>query len=45
MLVASSTTGHAMHAGEAPDVGTVIGKALGALDQGTGTVPMLVMLR
>ncbi len=45
LLVASSTPGHAMRAGSNPAMGTVIGKALGSLDKGTGTILMLVMLR
>lgn len=45
LLVASSTPGHAMRAPANPAIGTVIGKALESLDNGTGTVQMLVMLR
>ncbi|MBI3942677.1 MAG: hypothetical protein HY326_06660 [Chloroflexi bacterium] len=45
LLVASSMAGHAMLAGPNPPVGTVIGKSLGTLPGGTGTIPMLVMLR
>jgi hypothetical protein len=45
LLVASSTPGHAMRAGPNPSIGTVIGKALGMLDAGTGTILMLVMLQ
>ena len=45
LLVASSTPGHAMRAGAAVPTGAVIGKALGRLDAGSGSVPMLVMLR
>ncbi|MBI5033287.1 MAG: hypothetical protein HZB51_22435 [Chloroflexi bacterium] len=45
LLVASSTPGHAMKAGANPPAGTIIGKALGTLEQGTGTLTMLVMLR
>jgi hypothetical protein len=45
LLVSSSTPGHAMKAPTNPAAGTVIGKALGSLDSGKGTVPMLVMLR
>jgi len=45
LLVASSTPGHAMKAGPNPPVGTVIGKALGALQSGTGVIQMLVTLQ
>jgi hypothetical protein len=45
LLVASSTPGHAMKAGPEPPVGTVIGKALGALESGTGVIQMLVTLQ
>jgi len=45
LLVASSTPGHAMKAGATVPVGAVIGKALGRLEEGSGMVPMLVMLR
>ncbi|MFN8499762.1 MAG: hypothetical protein U0641_18060 [Anaerolineae bacterium] len=45
LLVASATRGHAMRAPASPAPGTVIGKALGNLDSGTGVVEMLVMLR
>lgn len=45
LLVASSTPGHAMKAGSNPVVGTVIGKALEALESGTGMIQMLVMLQ
>jgi hypothetical protein len=45
LLVASATPGHAMRAGDAPPVGTVIGKALGALAQGTGVIQVLAMLQ
>lgn len=44
-LVASDTPGHAMRAGEDPRVGTVIGKALEALEEGTGMIQMLIMLQ
>lgn len=43
MLVASSIRGHAMHGGDNPPQGAVIGKALTGLDSGTGTVRMLVV--
>jgi hypothetical protein len=42
LLVTSSTPGHAMRAGDAQP-GTVLGKALGALNDGTGTIQVLVM--
>jgi hypothetical protein len=45
LLVASSTPGHAMRAPDAPRPGTVIGKAMGGLPRGQGTVEVLVMLR
>ncbi len=45
LLVASSTPGHAMKAGPNPRRGTVIGKALEGLEEGTGVIQMLVMLR
>jgi hypothetical protein len=45
LLVSASTPGHAMAAGSHPELGTVIGKALGSLETGRGTVQMLVMLR
>ena len=45
LLVASATPGHAMRAAGDPAAGTVIGKALGAVEHGTGVVKMLVMLR
>jgi len=45
MLVSSSTPGRAMRAGRDPAVGTVVGKALGPLARGSGTIRMLIMLR
>ena len=45
MLVASSSPGHAMKAGVNPPQGTVIGKALGNLDNGKGVIKMLVTLQ
>lgn len=45
LLVASSTPGHAMKAGPNPQVGTVIGKALAALEQGLGVILMLVTIQ
>jgi hypothetical protein len=44
LLVTSGTPGHAMR-DEAPAVGTVLGKALEALDSGTGTIRVLVTLQ
>ncbi|UCF81158.1 MAG: hypothetical protein JSV08_01685 [Acidobacteriota bacterium] len=44
LLVASPTPGHAMRA-DTPVPGTILGKAMGALDAGTGMVKVLVMLR
>jgi hypothetical protein len=45
MLVASSLPGHAMHAGDNPPQGTVIGKSLSSLDEETGVINMLVILQ
>jgi hypothetical protein len=45
LLVASSTPGHAMRAGENPPQGTVIGKALEPLAEGTGYIRMIVTLQ
>jgi len=45
LLVASSTPGHAMKAGPNPPIGTVIGKALEVLNEGTGAIQMLVTLQ
>jgi hypothetical protein len=44
LLVSSPNPGYAMRDDD-PKVGTVIGKALGGLDWGTGTVPILVQAR
>ena len=44
LLTTSATPGHAMLAGEAVP-GTIVGKALEALESGTGTIKVLVMLR
>jgi len=44
LLVTSPTPGHAMRE-EAPLPGTVLGKALEALEEGTGTIRVLVTLR
>lgn len=45
LLVSSATPGSAMKAGPNPAAGTVIGKAVQALESGQGTILMLVMLR
>ncbi|KPJ48361.1 MAG: hypothetical protein AMJ38_05530, partial [Dehalococcoidia bacterium DG_22] len=45
LLVASATPGHAMKADPNPPQGTVIGKALGALEERTGIIEVLVMLQ
>jgi hypothetical protein len=45
LLVASSTPGHAMKAGENPPQGTVIGKALEPLTEGIGFIRMVVTLQ
>jgi hypothetical protein len=45
LLVTSSIPGHAMKAGPNPPQGTVIGKALGRLDKGTGIIKMLAVLQ
>jgi hypothetical protein len=45
LLVASSTPGQAMRAGANPTPGTVIGRALEGLQDGNGSVLMLVMAR
>jgi hypothetical protein len=45
LLVASGTPGHCMLAGEDPPLGTVLGKALEGLEQGTGMILMLVTLQ
>jgi hypothetical protein len=44
-LVASATPGHAMRSAKEARVGSVIGKALSALEAGTGVVRMLVVLQ
>ena len=43
LLVASAHAGYAMPM-DAPQPGTMVGKALAALDAGTGTIPVLVVL-
>jgi hypothetical protein len=45
LLTSSSLPGRAMNAGRNPAIGTVLGKALGILEHGNGTIRMLVMLR
>ena len=45
LLLASSTPGHAMRASTDPKPGTVVGKALGRLDEATGVIEMLAMPR
>lgn len=45
LLVASSTPGYAMRAGDNPPAGTIIGKALAFLLEGTGVIKILVMLQ
>jgi type VI secretion system secreted protein VgrG len=44
LLTTSATTGHAMRADD-PVPGTIVGKALEPLADGTGTIKVLVMLR
>ena len=44
LLVSSDNPGYAMRATN-PQVGTVIGKALGSLDSGTGVIPVLITLQ
>lgn len=44
LLVNSSTAGYAMQAGTNPPVGSVIGKAMEALNEDKGTIKMLVIL-
>ena len=45
LLVTASTSGHAMLAGPNPPQGTVLGKALGELGEGTGIIEILVTLQ
>ncbi|PYQ11412.1 MAG: hypothetical protein DMH00_08245 [Acidobacteria bacterium] len=45
LLMPSATPGHAVRAEETPIPGTVIAKALEALDSGTGTIRVLVLSR
>jgi len=44
LLSTSPTPGHAMRA-ETAAPGTILGKALGSIDDGTGIIRVLVMLR
>ena len=44
LLVTSPTSGHAMRT-ESPLPGTIVGKALEPLQEGVGTIKVLVMLR
>jgi hypothetical protein len=43
LLVSSPTPGHAMRAAD-PAPGTIIGKALGSLEEGQGSIPVLITL-
>jgi len=45
LLVTASTPGHAMLAGPNPPQGTVLGKALGELQEGAGVIQVLVTLQ
>jgi hypothetical protein len=45
LLVTAATPGHAMRAGDNPPQGTVLGKALGELETGTGVIQVLVTLQ
>jgi hypothetical protein len=45
LLVTASTPGHAMRAGDNPPQGTVLGKALGELEDGTSVIQVLVTLQ
>ena len=45
LLVTSTTPGHAMKAGPNPPQGTVLGKAMGALETGASTIRILVTLQ
>jgi hypothetical protein len=44
LLTTSSQQGYAMKATD-PKIGTILGKAMGTLDSGTGTIDVLVMLQ
>lgn len=45
LLVTASKPGYAMRAGANPPQGTVLGKAMGQLDRGTGIIQVLVTLQ
>jgi hypothetical protein len=45
LLVTSSVPGHAMRAGNNPPAGTVLGKAMQPLEQGTGVIEVYVSAR
>jgi len=45
LLVTSSVPGHAMRAGSSPPAGTVLGKAMQQLDEGTGVIEVYVSAR
>jgi hypothetical protein len=45
LLTSSATKGHAQKAAEPAAAGTVLGKALGSLKKGKGTIPVLVTLQ
>jgi hypothetical protein len=45
LLTPAPTPGHAMRAAGDQVPGTIIGKALGSLDEGTGVIEVFVMLR
>jgi hypothetical protein len=45
LLVTASSPGHAMRAGDNPPQGTILGKALGELEDGTGVIQLLVTLQ
>jgi|GEM_PF-1232646 len=45
LLVTSSTPGHAMRAGNSAPRGTILGKALESLDEGTGVILVLITLQ
>lgn len=45
LLVTASKPGYAMRAGANPPQGTVLGKAMGQLDKGTGVIQVLVTLQ
>mgnify|MGYP001041663012 CR=1 FL=1 len=45
LLATAATSGHAMRAGDNPPQGTVLGKALEPLEEGTGVILVLVTLQ